>query len=298
MGLQKRYTLTTFSLIGYLLGSQSGKDQFNRYISPFLSQGIRDFHYTYKESPLSDWPWPIVLCFGYLISIHLLQGFMQNRSAYNLKYFRIAHNAFLCFGSFIMVLGMAKEIIKAYQIGGAEALYCDSNDIQFQQTDLYNWYYIFFLSKFYEFIDTYILILRKKPVIFLHSFHHFITAYICWLGLYDHTAIQWTVIGLNGTVHVFMYYYYLAVSCNSDVWWKKHITSLQITQFVIDLIAGWPFFYSILVLGKKCSGTVQVLGFSHLVLLSFLLLFINFYRSAYKPSKSGDQSPETKSKAH
>lgn len=32
--------------------------------------------------------------------------------------------------------------------------------------------YIFYLSKYYEFVDTFILVLRKKPVIFLHVYHH------------------------------------------------------------------------------------------------------------------------------
>jgi len=289
MGLQKRYTLTTFSLIGYFLASQHGNDQFKHLVSPFLSQGVQDFQYTYKESPLSDWPWPITICFGYLISIFLLQGFMQKRQEFDLKLFRIVHNAILCFGSFIMVLGMVLELYKAYQIGGMEALICDSNGIQLQ-TNLYNWYYIFFLSKFYEFIDTYILILKKKPVTFLHSFHHFITAYLCWLGLYDQTAMQWVTIAMNGAVHVFMYYYYLAVSFNSELWWKKYLTTMQITQFCIDVVAGFPYYYCIFILEKKCSGHASVLAFSHLVLISFLILFINFFRHTYK---SG--TPKTKS---
>jgi len=190
-----------------------------------------------------------------------------------------------------MVLGMATELIKAYKEGGMEALICDSNGTQLKG-NLYNWYYIFFLSKFYEFIDTYILILRKKPVSFLHCFHHFITAFLCWLGLYDQLAIQWTVISLNGTVHVFMYYYYLAVSFNTDVWWKKYLTTMQITQFCIDLVALIPFFYNELVLGIDCSGRWQVLAFSHGILLSFLILFINFYMKTYKEKPIASKAKE------
>jgi len=288
MVLQKRYTLPTFTLIGYLVASQNGNEQFHRFVDPFLSSGVRDFQYTYKESPLSEWHWPITICFSYLVSIFVLKAFMNGRKEFDLQYLRIFHNAFLCFGSFVMVLGMLVELYKSYMIGGLEALVCDSNQVQLHQTNLYNWYYVFFLSKFYEFIDTYILILKKKPVSFLHSFHHFITAYLCWLGLYDKAAIQWTIIALNGTVHVFMYYYYLAVSFKTEIWWKKYLTTMQITQFCLDVISTIPFFYSILVLGKKCSGSVQVIAFSDLILISFLILFINFFNKTYKKGEKAE----------
>jgi len=296
MGLQKRYTLTTFSVIGYLMAIPKGRELAQQYVVPLFSDGIQEFEYKYREAPLSDWPWPITICCGYLVSVFLLKAFMENKKEWNLKWFRIIHNIILCFGSFIMVLGMIVELYKAYQIGGVEALVCDSKGIQHEQTNLYNWYYIFFLSKFYEFLDTYVIILRKKPTTFLHVFHHFITAYLCWLGLYDKTAIQWTVIALNGTVHVFMYYYYLAVSFNSDLWWKKYLTTMQIVQFCVDIVACIPFFYNELVLGIDCSGTSQILGFSNAVLVSFLILFINFFMHAYKPKEKTKENTKENTK--
>jgi len=293
MGLQKRYTLPTFSLLAYFLASPRGQDQFNQYIAPnLLSREIREFSYKYKEAPLSDWPYPIIVCFSYLISVYVLRQFMKNKAPLDLKLFRIFHNAFLCFGSFVMVLGMLTQLFKAYQEGGAEALVCDSNRVQLKGY-LYNWYYVFFLSKIYEFIDTYILIFRKKEIKFLHLFHHFITAFLCWLGLYDEIAIQWTVIVMNGTVHVFMYYYYLATSFNTDLWWKKYLTSMQITQFVVDIVMGAPYYYSILALGKNCSGTVWSLGFTHVILIAFIILFVNFFNHTYtKDGTSPSRSPK------
>lgn len=290
MGLEKKYTLPTFSFLAYML-SQSGKDQFNQHISPHLSKNVLDFKYVHGVSPLSEWYMPIIICFSYLASIRLLQTYMQGRKSFTLTWLRIVHNAFLCFGSFVMVLGMATELVKAYQMGGNDALYCDEQGAQLK-TALPTWYYIFYLSKFYEFIDTYILILRKKPVSFLHSFHHFITAYVCWLALYNHIAIGWVTIMLNGTVHVFMYYYYLAVSFNSDLWWKKYLTTMQITQFAVDVLAGIPFFYAIFAEKRQCTGNPYILLFTDAVLISFLILFVNFYRHAYKKSDKNSVKSE------
>jgi len=268
--MQKRYTLPAFSLLAYFSTTKSGRDQFQ-----MIAPQLKEFHYQPGISPLSDWPWPVTLCCGYLISVFVLRHYMRNRKPWDLGVFRVVHNAFLCFGSFVMVLGLSKELWMVYQKGGSEALMCDSNRLQIKG-NLYSWYYIFFLSKFYEFLDTYILILRQKPVTFLHCFHHFITAFLCWLGLYDQLSVQWVIIVLNGSVHVFMYYYYLAQTLNSDVWWKKYLTTIQILQFCVDLLATSPFFYYEFMKGNDCGGQISVFFFTDSVILSFLLLFINF----------------------
>jgi len=288
MQLKNRYSLPAFSLLAYIMITKNGQHHYQSYVVPNLGlSAFNEFQYKTGVTPLTNWPWPVTLCFGYLISVYFLHQYMKGKQQWNLFYLRVVHNVILCFGSFIMVLGMLRELFTVYQKGGWESLICDGDRLQLSG-NLYNWYYVFFLSKFYEFIDTYILILRKKPITFLHCFHHFITAFLCWLGLYDEIAIQWVVITLNGSVHVFMYYYYLAQTIGLDVWWKKYLTTGQIVQFCLDLLITSIFFYYELVLGKDCSGRSEILGFSNAVLLSFLLLFMNFYRHTY--TKGGKTS--------
>jgi hypothetical protein len=41
---------------------------------------------------------------------------------------------------------------------------------------------LFNLSKMAEFVDTILLRFRKKPVIFLHWYHHILTMFYCWYG--------------------------------------------------------------------------------------------------------------------
>lgn len=40
--------------------------------------------------------------------------------------------------------------------------------------------YVFYLSKYYEFIDTFVLALRKKPTIPLHLWHHAVMPVMVW----------------------------------------------------------------------------------------------------------------------
>ena len=84
--------------------------------------------------------------------------------------------------------------------------------IDMQGFDLDIWVCFFVLSKVAEFFDTVLKILLKRPFIFLHWYHHVMTAWLGWLSLaYDASAGQWYA-GLNFTVHAPMYFYYFLSS--------------------------------------------------------------------------------------
>jgi len=291
--LKKRY-LSGAGVLAYILVSKRGQQQLENIISDSLVRPFKEFEYQSGVTALSAWHWPVILCSFYLISVYLLRNYMKDKQVFDLYWLRVVHNAFLSFASFVMVCGVLKEIAYVAQNYGVEALLCDENARQ-SEGNLFFWYYVFFLSKFYEFIDTYILCLRKKPITFLHCFHHFITAFLCWVGLYSKMAPQWIVISLNGTIHVFMYYYYLAQTLGFDVWWKKYLTTGQIIQFCLDLIGIGTWWYYFLVEERNCSGNIPSLFFANFVLGSFLLLFLNFYRKTYnRKDTKGDNRKTAK----
>lgn len=98
---------------------------------------------------------------------------MKNRPAYDLKYPMAAHNVFLFIISAAMFLGSLYEIIKGYTQNEKLEVFCSTTESKGQfkfAGNAWFWGYLFYISKFYEYLDTFFIIARKKPLILLHFY--------------------------------------------------------------------------------------------------------------------------------
>jgi len=232
--------------------------------------------------PLTNLTSVAVAISTYLIVVFSLKQWMTNRNPFKLTGIVAAHNFFLSGLSLLILGGMIATLTSIFQNtpNAVRQFFCD-DDSKISNGPQVIFFYIFYLSKFYELLDTVIIVLKKRPIIFLHVYHHCITVLLVYVMIKEEVAVTWLSTVANVSVHIPMYYYYAISALRHSVWWKKYITVMQITQFVVDLSAnsvGFVYFYQ----GVECSGSLWSWIFGQGVLLSFLLLFISFYKTAYK----------------
>ena len=138
--------------------------------------------------------------------------------------------------------------------------------------------YWFYLSKYYEFADTFLLYLNGKTPIFLQKYHH-IGAVLNWHLTYIYKVdCIWMPTLINAFIHTIMYLYYLGclLKINQVKFIKRYITSLQLTQFFLS--------YTVLYLYKPPIETwfnYYIIMFSVLYVFGLIVLFGKFYYDTY-----------------
>ncbi|KIJ61763.1 hypothetical protein HYDPIDRAFT_137355 [Hydnomerulius pinastri MD-312] len=260
--------------------------------------------YVPGQTPLSTWPVVSTTILSYLAIVFGLREFMEGRRAFSLRTPTRIHNALLSAGSLILLALMMEEVASAWGKVGAYGAMCASS----AWTSRLEFYYMInYYLKYVEFMDTVILALKKRPLSFLHVFHHATTALLTFIQLNGKISGAWIVISINLAVHVAMYYYYFAAAGGAKIWarssfpfgstfpdailqWKKYLTTMQIVQFIIDLFVlyfglyqhfvfkYWPHLPHI----GDCVGDERSAIFGAVLIGSFLVLFTNFYAQTYK----------------
>lgn len=98
------------------------------------------------------------------------------------------------------------------------------------------WTLLFIYSKFFELLDTVFIILRKRPLSFLHWYHH------ATVLLYTWDAYTWEqpagiyFVAMNYSVHAVMYFYYfLAAQLQHPLSWGIFVTIAQISQMFVGV---------------------------------------------------------------
>ena len=225
---------------------------------------------------------------------------MENRKPFELKNLILVYNAFQVMFSLwlvyeFLVSGWWNEYsFKCQPIDQRNS----GNPLRMAKV---SWWY--FISKFTEFTDTFFFVLRKKfnHISVLHIIHHGLMpmsgkckdlrnkfklrlSFLVWWGLKFLPGGHSTFFGMaNASVHAIMYFYYFLAALGPEyqkyLWWKKHLTTLQMAQFIIIMYHAFQLLFI------DCEYPNALAYFIGCHAIGFFILFAFYFKQTYGVKK-------------
>lgn len=264
---------------------------FDYWVEKALGWKPSQFEFIEGEVPFSTRIEVIIPIVTYYVVIFGGRQVLKPFGAIKLNWLFQIHNLILTLLSGTLLLLLVEQLFPILYNHGILYAICDRAS---WTQPIVTVYYLNYLTKYYELFDTLFLVIRKKPLTFLHTYHHGATALLCYTQLIGRTSVSWVPISLNLFVHVVMYWYYFLAARGIRVWWKEWVTRFQIIQFIIDLIfvyfasytyfthTYWPWMPN----KGSCAGEEFAAIYGCGLLTSYLFLFIAFYIRVYTKNRS------------
>lgn len=159
--------------------------------------------------------------------------------------------------------------------------------------------YLFYLSKFYEVIDTAIILAKGKKSPLLQTYHHAGAMITMFSGAKFKATPIWLFVVFNSFIHSIMYVYYtfstLKLPFPRPL--KKSLTTLQISQFLIG--GSWAAAHLLFEPedGTAClptPGTRLATWLNLLYLMPLTTLFVQFFVNEYRRPKNSAKTAADK----
>lgn len=263
--------------------------QFKKHIDIF--DGWRMIHFT-----SSNWCIPITFCLCYLLMIAGTKKYMGpkdgGRAPIRANKYIIAWNLFLSFFSFIGVYFTLPYHLFDEENGlfvhGFYSTVCNTG-AYYGNGNVGFFVWLFIYSKIVELVDTFFLLIRKNPVIFLHWYHHLTVLLYCWHAYSVCIGSGIWFATMNYFVHSLMYLYFAMTQYSPATKkfakkFSKFITTIQILQMVIGLIVTLAaMLYVTFDVPCYTSLVNSIMGL--MMYASYFVLFVQLYVSHYVSPK-------------
>jgi len=234
-----------------------------------------------KEWVQERQPLALQAAFAYVILIFSIKRFMKNREPFQLTIPLNIWNFLLAAFSIMGTIKLTPEFVETISQLGLTGSYCKI--AKFTEGTNGYWTWLFIVSKLVELVDTQFLVLRKRPLMFLHWYHHVLTLIYAFYS-YPHSPgfNRWGIY-MNFFVHAFMYSYYFLRSMKIRVPGvvAQFITTIQIVQFIFGCSILAHLGVLIYGQGVQCDFEPKVFLLASFMNITYLALFINFFLKSY-----------------
>lgn len=263
---------------------------------PALRNTVFDIELSYDAVAASNFvkshPYlPIYVISVYLVGIFGGQYYMKDKKPYDLKFPLAYWNLFLAIFSFIGMVRTVPTLLYFMTQMTMKEISCTPYWTTHGAGEVGLWCAAFAASKFFELFDTMFIVLRKKNLMFLHWYHHvtvlLFTYYACF---FEHAGFFF--VGMNYTVHSFMYFYYYLMAFKAIPKWFKPqwITMGQISQMIVGVTTGLAsYYYKFYGTCPGASKELIIAGF--IMYSSYLYLFVKFAVNRFILKKPAGKKP-------
>jgi elongation of very long chain fatty acids protein 6 len=148
-----------------------------------------------------------------------------------------------------------------------------------------------------ELVDTFFIVIHKKPLIFLHWYHHITVLLYCWHSYVTVSPPGIFFVVMNYSVHATMYFYYFLMAMRLKPKWLNPmvITVAQISQMVVGVAVTLAAFYYYKT-DSACTVTAENNTAAFVMYGSYLFLFMQFFIGRYMTSKFNKKATGGKEK--
>ncbi|XP_053990743.1 elongation of very long chain fatty acids protein 3-like [Hylaeus volcanicus] len=221
--------------------------QVNSFFEPFLLSVEKNFRMDTTLNFVTKYAWIAPpTCLAYLCLIYTFQRYMKRRPSFHLRPILLYWNLALSILSFWGMMRMVPILLFYLYTHGFRSSVCDVSTFPVMSGASGFWTAIFIFSKYFELLDTFFIIFRKRNLSFLHWYHH-VTVLLCsWYSFISKQPAALYFCAMNYTVHTVMYFYYFLATLNpKPPKWGIYVTFLQILQMIAGcIITSITFFYS------------------------------------------------------
>lgn len=232
---------------------------------------------------------PIVSVIIYVIAINWGKKIMENKDSFRWRASMATWNLFLSIFSFMCMIRVIPHLLHNIATGAPRNILCVSPEETYGYGSTGLWITLFMFSKFVELFDTFFIIVHKKPLIFLHWWHHITVLLYSWFAYVTRTPSSIIFMAVNSSVHTMMYGYYFLMTIKMKPKWMDpiFITLAQLAQMVVGIIVTGmsTYYYYNSSDETPCSIDKSTLLPCFAMYGSYFFLFLQFFLKRYFKSK-------------
>lgn len=255
---------------------------------PWLERYYTNTEKEFDPFPTEKWMidngwFPIVVVSLYLAFCYFGTQYMSSRTAFNLKYPLAIWNLFLALFSAYGTIRTAPHLLYLLFYDSFESTVCETPVKGYGMGATGLACQLFVLSKFPELIDTVFIVLKKRPLIFLHWYHHVTVLLYCWHSYVTEAGYCFYFITMNYAVHSVMYFYYFLQTMKLVPKWFPTwlITVFQISQMFVGIFITGCAIYFFYFGGREfpprtCHNQESNMVAASIMYSSYAALFIAF----------------------